>query len=329
MQKRRLGVLGTPVWDTIWTLDDVERGAPLESWGGITYALVGAAAACPPGWEVVPLVKVGRDRETALRDFLAALPNYAVGPSLVPVDEASNRVELRYRTAGDRDEIQSGRLPGWTWDDLAPHVAGLDALVVNFISGGEMGLETAERLSAEFHGPLYADLHSLFLSPPGDHARHHRPLPHWERWAACFDVVQLNEDEIGTLAGSGEETRAETLRRFPLHGPRLAALTLGPDGVAWAADDGAADDVFAWPVSRGEPSVSVSSGLVPPPSGACAGDPTGAGDVWGVSFFCGLLAGLPCEEAMRAAHSAAARKMGYRGASGLYPHMAGDGGERG
>lgn len=317
---RRLGVLGTPVWDTIWTLDDLRRGTPLESWGGVTYSLAAAAAACPDGWEVVPLVKVGRDREAALRGFLADLPRYAVGPSLVPVDEENNRVELRYVTASDREETQGGRLPGWTWDELAPHVAGLDALFVNFISGGEMTLPTAERLAAEFRGPLYADLHSLFLSPPGDGPRHHRPLPDAARWMACFDAVQLNEDEVRTLAAPGEEPRRDTLRRLPRMGPRLACLTLGGDGVAWAGDAGSAD-VVAWGEMRGEPAREVPSGLVPPPDGACAGDPTGAGDVWGVTFFCGLLGGLPREEAMRAAHRAAARKMAHRGASGLHPKL--------
>jgi sugar/nucleoside kinase (ribokinase family) len=287
----------------------------------VTYSLAGAAAACPPGWEVVPLVKVGRDREAELRAFLAALPSYDVGPSLVPVADENNRVELRYRTAADRQERQSGRLPGWSWDDLAPHLRGLDALFVNFISGGEMALETAERLAAEFAGPLYADLHSLFLSPPRDGPRHHRPLPEWERWMACFDAVQMNEDEIRTLAMAGEESPTETLLRLAAHGPRLVSLTLGPRGVAWAGDAGAPADIRAWPARRGRPADAVAAGTVAP-AAPCEGDPTGAGDVWGVTFFCGLLGGLGRDEAMRAAHEAAARKMAHRGASGLYPHLA-------
>jgi sugar/nucleoside kinase (ribokinase family) len=134
----------------------------------------------------------------------------------------------------------------------------------------------------------------------------------------------MNEDEIRTLAAAGEESPVETLRRLPAYGPRLVSLTLGPQGVAWAGDADAQGDVFAWPADRGRPAGSVAAGFVAPPAGACVGDPTGAGDVWGVSFLCGLLGGMPRDEAMREAHAAAARKMGHRGASGLYPRLAGN-----
>ncbi|MDB4949501.1 MAG: hypothetical protein JWM27_2150 [Gemmatimonadetes bacterium] len=330
---RRLGVLGTLVWDTIWTVDDVRRGEPFTSWGGIAYSLAGAAAARPDGWEIVPIIKVGKDLEAEARAHLATLPGFSVGPSVMPVDVPNNRVELRYTDGANRGERQSGGIPGWEWHELEPHLAGLDALFVNFISGAELSLETAERLRDAFPSPLYTDLHSLFLGPPGEHQRAYRRLPDWERWMSCFDGVQLNEDELAMLAAAGESAD-ETMRRMLARGPSLIALTMGARGAAYVAHTSAAD-VHAWPVRRqgrgrastvsdSGPSVKSAfrGGVVPPREPSATGDPTGAGDVWGVTLFSTLLAGLPLEDAMRAAHAAAGRKLHHRGASDLYAHLA-------
>ena len=50
---KRLGVIGTMVWDTIHGRG--EAGLPVEEWGGISYALAGLEAALPPEWEIVHL----------------------------------------------------------------------------------------------------------------------------------------------------------------------------------------------------------------------------------------------------------------------------------
>ena len=57
--KRRVGVIGTFVWDVIYGRD--ARSVPIEEWGGISYALAGLDAALPDDCEIVPLIKVGSD----------------------------------------------------------------------------------------------------------------------------------------------------------------------------------------------------------------------------------------------------------------------------
>lgn len=318
---KRLGVLGTLVWDRIWTLEDAARGEPFTSWGGVAYSLASAAAARPEGWEVVPVVKVGRDLEAEARALLATLPGVAADAPLVVVPEDNNRVELRYTDVAHRGERLTGGVPGWTWPELEPHVAGLDALYVNFISGFEMELADAEALRRAFAGPLYSDLHSLFLGCPGAGTRELRTLPDWERWAACFDGVQLNERELGTLGGAGDWTEAAA--RVLDAGPALAVVTLGAEGAAYARRAGLSSSPEAWPgLRRASRGGAVEVGTVSP-AAPVEGDPTGAGDVWGLAFFCGLLGGLELESAMRRAHDVAARKLAFRGASGLYAHLAG------
>ena len=55
----RVGVVGSLVWDLIHGRDPL--APPTEEWGGIAYALGGLDASLPPEWEIVPLIKVGRD----------------------------------------------------------------------------------------------------------------------------------------------------------------------------------------------------------------------------------------------------------------------------
>ena len=55
VRRKRLGVIGTFVWDTLHGRD--ARHVPVEEWGGITYALSALDAALPEDWEIVPVMK--------------------------------------------------------------------------------------------------------------------------------------------------------------------------------------------------------------------------------------------------------------------------------
>src|SRR2546425_8885041 len=163
VMKKRLGVIGTFVWDEIHGRD---KGPPVQEWGGITYSLGALDAALPESWEFVPLMKIGSDLADRARQFLAGLHRVSPDAALVQVPYPNNRVELRYFSDERRTEVLSGGVPGWNWPALKPLVrdARLDAIYVNFLSGWEMDLATTEQLRAFFRGPLYADLHMLVMS---------------------------------------------------------------------------------------------------------------------------------------------------------------------
>lgn len=322
----RLGVLGTMVWDRIHARD--RRAEPVEEWGGISYALAAAAAARPHDWEIVPILKIGSDLAEAALRFLRTLPgvNLEVGVRIVP--EPNNRVELRYIDRDRRCERLTGGVPAWSWPEMQPLLPELDALYVNFISGFELELETARLLRLGFRGPMYADLHSLFLGvePGGD--RTPRPLPAWREWLRCFDIVQLNEQELGWLADAwGDPWRlAAEVVGDEL---RLMLVTLGPRGAAYVASPAFRPDPLAWrrdglavdaPIGVPGP---VRSERFAPIGGERDGDPTGCGDVWGATCFLHLLAGRPLETAVRLANSAAARNVEHRGATGLHLFLQG------
>lgn len=304
---KRLGVIGTPVWDRIWGWEDGGPAAePVEGWGGITYSLAALAAVRPADWQIVPLLKLGADRAADARRFLEALP-LELGAGVRVVGEAMNQVELRYREPARRSERLRGGVPPWSWTELEPLVAGLDALYLNFVSGYELELPTLQRLRAAFRGPIYADLHSLLLGREPDGTRVPRPLPEWRAWVRCLDVVQLNEDELRTFPGAETSLDAAVLELLR-EGPGLVLVTQGAAGASYGAAVGG---------------VATRLCAVPVPGPSVGGDPTGCGDVWGATCCLCLLGDASIEAAIIAAHGAATLKLSHRGgAAGLAEYLA-------
>jgi pfkB family carbohydrate kinase len=329
----RIGIVGSLVWDLIYGRDQL--APPVEEWGGIAYALAGLDASLTPDWEIVPLIKVGRDLSAEAQDLLRGLSRLAPGARCVEVTAPNNRVVLQYQSTERRCERMAGGVPGWTWAELGPMVRDLDAIYLNFISGFELCLGTAQALRQGFAGPIYADLHSLFLGMQQDGMRVLQPLPNAPAWFGCFDMVQLNEDEMQQLTPDPLTLAADALGA----GVSLLTVTLGPKGVAYVAApgfDGLADsrsvgqsvsrsgvDPFHAPTARPSDRPTVRTALIPAANVETL-DPTGCGDVFGAAAFARLLAGDSIEAALRHATALAARNAGFRGASGLARHLRGE-----
>jgi hypothetical protein len=334
----RIGIIGSLVWDLIYGRDSV--APPVEEWGGIAYALAGLDASLSPDWQIVPLIKVGRDLSPQAQDFLRNLSRMTPGARCVEVTAPNNRVVLHYQSTERRCERMAGGVPGWTWSELGPMVQDLDAIYLNFISGFELCLGTAQALRQGFAGPIYADLHSLFLGMQQDGMRVLQPLPNAPEWFGCFDMVQLNEDEMQQLTPDPLTLAADALGA----GVSLLTVTLGPKGVAYVAapgfdgvaglrGSGAAGQLqhtsevptatTAPPPRRPAAPLSARTALIPAPSIETL-DPTGCGDVFGAAAFARLLAGDPVESALRHATGLAAKNAGFRGATGLARHLRGE-----
>lgn len=320
---RRIGVVGTLVWDTIHKRD--AGRAVVEEWGGIAYGLGALEAHLPEGWEIVPLVKVGADLAERAGSYLSGLSRIRLDQGFRVVQEANNRVELRYQDHERRTERLSGGVPPWTFAELEPMLGPLDALYVNYISGFEMDLETALALRGAFAGPIYMDLHSLFLGVSGQGVRTWQELPEWGTWIQAADVVQMNEAEfelVGRASGDSWALAAGAVGRH------LGAIliTLSSRGAAYVAAPDFDARPEAWADRRRgldlpSPAVSGRVGLSGSP--VTGGDPTGCGDVWGATCFARLLAGVDLEGAMESANEAAARNAALRGAEGLARHLGG------
>lgn len=292
------------VWDTIHGRDPAQ--AAVQEWGGISYALAALDATLPDDWEIVPLIKVGRDLAGKANEFLHSLRHTPHAARFVEVQEPNNRVTLRYESADRRCEQMSGGVPPWTWPELGPLVQDLDALYINFISGYEMSLETAQLLRRGFSRFIYVDLHSLFLGKSGDGTRVLRTLPESPAWFGCFTVIQLNEDEIGQLGSDPLAIAADAMRQ----GCTALCVTLGERGAAYFAGD---------PIRTARiPAPAVHPAVIHQES-----DPTGCGDVFGGATAAALLAGASIEDALRLGTQLGTRNLSHHGASGLRDHLMG------
>lgn len=311
---KRLGVIGTMVWDRIYGRD-VEREATAE-WGGIAYALAALDAALPEDWVLVPLVKVGRDMAAGANAVLHGLRCVSHGARFVEVPEPNNRVVIHYTSIARRTESMFGGVPGWSWTELGPMVRDLDALYVNFISGFEMDLATATALRRAFPGPLYADLHSLLLDVDEQGRRNPKGLPDAPSWFACFDAVQVNEDEMARIGGDAMTVAAQAIAA----GVGLLVVTLGERGAAYFATPS-----FSFGAGRtARPSGPIRTARLPVPEVATTGDSTGCGDVFGATLTARLLAGDELEAALREANRLASRNVAAHGTAGLQHHLRGE-----
>jgi hypothetical protein len=319
---KRLGVVGTLVWDTIRYRD----GQPeqVEAWGGVAYALSAFEAALPDNWEIVPIVKVGSDLSESAWRFLRSFPRIDMETGIRVVPELNNRVELVYTGPERRTERLTGGVPPWLWAELGPLARTCDALYVNFISGFEMELDTARSLRSGFAGPTYADLHSLFLGVGSSGLRVPQELPSWGAWLRCFDAVQMNAEEfelLGRAVGDPWALAAQIV------GPelKLITITLGANGAGYVAGAAFNSDPSLWPDTRHRVATPrpTRSGIAPAEDSEVMGDPTGCGDVWGATLLAGLLRGDQLEPAMAQANRVAAKNVAHRGASGLHRHLRG------
>ena len=318
----KVGILGSLVWDQIYGRDPL--AAPVEEWGGAAYALASLNASVAPGWEIVPLIKVGQDLASRAREFLGGLERLTPGGRCVEVSAPNNRVVLHYYSTERRTERMSGGVPGWTWGELGPMVRDLDALYLNFISGFELTLGTAQALRQGFSGPIYVDLHSLLLGMQHDGVRVPRPLRDASAWLGCFDVVQLNEDEMRQLSPDPLSLAVDAIGA----GTSLLIVTLAAKGAAYVAApgfDGWADGRTGGTADAESlaPLSTLRTALIPAPV-VDALDPTGCGDVFGAAAAARLFAGDPVEEAIRHANAMAARNAAFRGAGGLSRHLRGE-----
>ncbi|MGB5527531.1 MAG: carbohydrate kinase family protein [Gemmatimonadota bacterium] len=302
----RLGVLGTLVWDTIHGPDG---GEAVEDWGGSAYSLAAWSAVAPAGWSLVPIVKVGADLSEPAGQFLGGVAGISSLEFVRSVPESNNRVSLFYHDRSRRCEKLTGGVPGWTPEEIERVALSCDALYVNFISGWELDLEAAQALRTRFDGPTWCDVHSLILGVGDGGVREPRPLQDRAAWLEAFDFVQVNEDEIDMLSPRGA-SRGDRMRGLLAEGPDGVFLTLGSAGAEWVVRP-----ETRWQGRKG----GATAGSAPVETIAPTGttDPTGCGDVWGITCFASLLAGAGVAEAVRKANRLAAATAAGQGTTGL------------
>ena len=293
-----VGVIGSINLDTIYHPD----GRCCESLGGILFTACALAHLGRGRFRTRLLARLSREIEPRVEPVLRACPALALD-GLMRLNGPGYRCEIRYDQLGRKSERLRGDVPPLESADLAPWMSSMDALLVNFITGFELDLETLGQLRQTLRGPVLMDFHSLTLARDAEGRRHLRPPSSWPQWASLADVLQMNQEEARAL-GAPEEGLGDWAASLLDLGPKVAVITLGEQGVlsAWRTPEGGVRGVRlpAAPVAEGQPV-----------------DPTGCGDVFLAAMAVGLLTGRTVEQALNQATRAAARNCTLTGIDDL------------
>lgn len=295
---RKIALLGTINRDTIRTPDGTET----ESYGGILYSLLPLSAIAGDTAEIYPVVNVGEDMQDVVTGFLEPCGNVRFD-GVVFVPDKNTHCFIVYDEAGNKQETLLGGVPALTVDRIAPFLS-CDALIVNFITGMELELETLQKVRAAREAPIFMDLHSLTLGMNDERRRFWRVPPRWEDWIACTDVIQMNEQEAALLAGAPLDSDADTIafgERILDNGSRILLITRNANG--------------SHAVYR-ENGRTVLHHSPPQPAGAPQ-DETGCGDVFLMGFMTSYLDTGDPVEASRFANTLAGINVTLRGIDGV------------
>ena len=290
----KIAVVGTINRDTILWPD----GGKKESYGGLLYSVVSLALLAEKGTEIFPVANLGQDVENPVKAILSCYPQISLdGIRVVP--QKNNHALLRYRSEGDREEVLEGGVPPLTSAQMAPFLDA-DLLLVNFISGRDISLETLKQVRDDTSATIYMDLHSLSLGVDRRGRRFWRQIPNWQEWVAQTDVIQVNRGEAQLLSGGEAESGEDMLsfsRMVMEAGPSILLITLGSEGSVMVVAPG------------GETKLERFSPHPPP----VVRDTTGCGDVFLAAFVVEHARSGDPQKASRYANKVAGAKCGLTG----------------
>ena len=195
----RIGIIGLINHDTIF----MAGGRQVQDLGGILYNTTVMADLVEDGDRVYPISRIGAECYDAMRAMLDPRPAVNTrGIALSP--RGTSRNQIRYDEAMEKVEQLTNHIDPIPLEQIEPFL-DLDALLVNFIVGDDITLETMDAIRGSASGLLYLDVHNLCLGIDAEGYRRRRAPEDWRRWIEMFDVVQMNEVEARLLAGAGAD----------------------------------------------------------------------------------------------------------------------------
>ena len=261
----KVAVIGTINCDTVIRAD----GSKHEGFGGILYNLQVLSALCPDRARIVPVVKLGADRAEEIFEILKGLRGIEL--EIIRVARGrNNHCFLKYHDDASKSEVLEGWVGAVTRTQLKS-IVNADVILVNFISGFDIGRDNLAWLSENSTGLIFMDFHSRTLGRREDGSRFLRKPRDWKEYLACANIAQMNECEFELLSSkcATEQTCVHLLKE--LKGARLRCLivTRGAKGCYVSFKEGQRFTFLA----------------IPAPKCGRVLDTTGCGDVFSAGFI--------------------------------------------
>lgn len=271
----KLAVIGEPCMDYIYRGDTSTE----KQFGGILYSLVSIAVIAGKFAEVFSVMNLGEDEYDNVTGFLSKFSN--INRDFINKSEHKTRVVSLYykdkssvlnvstRKTYDREENSTEPTPPVKFEQLESLLPKLDGILVNMVSGVDIGLEDLRKIRKNFSGYIHMDVHNLVMQTFPDGTRKQMPVKNWNEWTSLSDTLQMNESELAILTGDNV-TEYETAEKILSNGrTRSLAVTRGRQGVSlFRLREGK--------LEKKDKAMIESPGFV---------DSTGCGDVFAASFF--------------------------------------------
>jgi hypothetical protein len=180
----------------------------------------------------------------------------------------------------DREESSTEPSLPVGYDLVEKALPGLDALLINMVSGVDITLETLKKIGENFTKYTHIDLHNIVMRTEADGRRVQVPVDNWDEWCSQCDSVQMNESELlAALDGKMKEYEAAEKILSGSDGQRTKALvvTRGKHGVS----------LFRKKERKvmNESYTEIDRTDIPAAERAGFKDSTGCGDVFASAFF--------------------------------------------
>lgn len=234
----KICVIGSINYDRVILPDSEKRLVSLrltslrEGLGGIVYNVLPLSFLFKEEATIYPITSIGEDRKDELFNLLKPYKNVDVtGIKINPA--GTNLTQLFYRRGGQRDEILTLNVGGQGfeplhYEDVAPYLDA-DIILINFITGMDLTLETIKKIRKNSTAWLIFDVHSLTLGIDSKGKRYPTPVKNWHSWVSNFDAIQVNEQELNMLVNKMVRFRKRDFMKVATkilkQGPKVLLVT--------------------------------------------------------------------------------------------------------
>jgi sugar/nucleoside kinase (ribokinase family) len=235
MNRFKIAVLGTINKDTII----FPNGKKAESFGGILYNILALSYLGRESVEIYPVCNLGYDVHNQLISLLKNCHNVKLS-GIKKVNCKNNHAFLSITPDNQKEEILENRVPPLNFSQIKPFLKS-DAILVNFISGFDLSLDTLKKIRKNTDALVFMDVHSLTLGVDDSGKRFFRAPRNWKEWIKQTDMVQMNIPELKELAKRNRFDKFTTslkshqeIKESGKHildlGPKAVLITLGEKG---------------------------------------------------------------------------------------------------
>lgn len=298
MKPIKLTVIGTITKDTI----TFPTGKVTRSFGGILYNVLPLAQATQQDIIISPVCNLGSDIYKRVIFYLKKFGNIDLS-GISMFKEKNNHVHLFYDRRWHKKEILKNLVPKIEFSQIEPYLNS-DCLLINFISGFDIDLNTLRKIKKKSDSRIFMDVHSLILGIKKSGQRFFKVPDLWKEYLKIADIVQMNFKEMqiisGSLLKSGNDLK-EFSRTILNLGPGILLVTCGRKGAFLYYRE--SKKIISYHSSALKIRYLI--------------DPTGCGDVFSAGFLLAYLKTNDPEASCEYANSLAGMKSRFSGIEGF------------